>query len=121
MKNLNKKDLLYLGILLLIFLGIVLFTSSSTYLYGSNLDWISQHVTFPEYFRTLFYNTKEFFPDFALNIGGGQNIYNFAYYGLFNPLFWLSYLLPKVPMATYVTTMSIGTVLASIILMYIFL
>ncbi len=121
MKNLNKKDILYLGILILIFLGIVFFTSRSTYLYGSNLDWISQHVTFPEYFRTLFYKTKEFFPDFALNIGGGQSIYNFAYYGLFNPLYWLSYLLPKVPMATYVTTMSVGTVIASIILMYTFL
>ena len=86
MKTLNKKDILYLGIIILSFLGIVFVISGTTFLYGSNLDWISQHVTFPEYLRTLFYESHEFFPDFALNIGGGQNIYNFAYYGLFNPL-----------------------------------
>lgn len=121
MKTLNKKDILYLGIIILSFLGIVFVTSGITFLYGSNLDWISQHVTFPEYFRTLFYEAHEFFPDFALNIGSGQNIYNFAYYGLFNPLLWLSYIMPKVPMAQYITTMSIGTVIADIILIYTFL
>ena len=121
MKMLNKKDILYIGIIILAFLGIVFITSGTTFLYGSNLDWISQHVTFPEYFRTLFYEAHEFFPDFALNIGGGQNIYNFAYYGLFNPLLWLSYIMPKVPMAQYITTMSIGTVIADIILIYTFL
>ena len=121
MKTLNKKDILYLGIIILSFLGIVFVISGTTFLYGSNLDWISQHVTFPEYLRTLFYESHEFFPDFALNIGSGQNIYNFAYYGLFNPLLWLSYIMPKVPMAQYITTMSIGTVIADIILIYIFL
>ena len=33
-----------------------------------------------------------------MNLGGGQNIYNFAYYGLYNPVILLSYALPFVKM-----------------------
>lgn len=51
-------------------------------IFGSNVDWLSQHSVFPEYFRQQFYETGTVFPEFAANIGGGQNIYNFAYYGL---------------------------------------
>ena len=51
--------------------------------FGANMDWISQHSVFPEYFRQQFYETGQFFPEFAANIGGGQNIYNFSYYGLY--------------------------------------
>ena len=29
-----------------------------------------------------------------MNLGGGQNIYNYSYYGLYSPLFLLSYALP---------------------------
>lgn len=53
--------------------------------FGANVDWISQHSVFPEYFRQQFYETGQIFPEFAANIGGGQNIYHFAYYGLYNP------------------------------------
>ena len=52
--------------------------------FGANMDWISQHSVFPEYFRQQFYQTGQFFPEYAANIGGGQNIYNFSYYGLYN-------------------------------------
>ena len=47
---------------------------------GSQIDWISQHTVLAEYFRQRFYSTHEFFPQFASELGGGQNIYNFAYY-----------------------------------------
>ena len=47
-------------------------------IFGSNVDWLSQHSVFPEYFRQQFYETGTVFPEFAANIGGGQNIYNFA-------------------------------------------
>ncbi|MBQ8824827.1 MAG: hypothetical protein IJZ64_06315, partial [Ruminococcus sp.] len=61
--------------------------------YGALVDWNSQHFSIPEYFRTQFYDTGDLFPNFAFHIGGGQNIYNFAYYGLCNPVIWISYLL----------------------------
>ena len=55
-----------------------IYTIKGTYLFGSSTDWYAQHTSIPEYFRTLFYNTKDLLPDFAMNIGNGQNIYNFS-------------------------------------------
>ena len=66
------------------------------------VDWISQHSVIPDYFRQQFYETGSLFPEFAMNLGGGQNIYNFAYYGLYNPVILLSYALPFVKMGDYV-------------------
>ena len=70
--------------------------------FGSKVDWISQHSVIPDYFRQRFYATGDLFPDIAWNLGGGQNIYNFSYYGLFSPVILLSYLLPFVEMDHYV-------------------
>ena len=69
--------------------------------FGSKVDWISQHSVLPDYFRQQFYNTGQLFPEFAANIGGGQNIYNFAYYGLYSPVVLISYFLPFVKMSDY--------------------
>lgn len=89
--------------------------------FGSKVDWISQHSVFPDYFRQQFYDTGDFFPEFALDIGGGQNIYHFAYYGLYSPVFWLSYLLPFVKMSDYLIAASFVCLTASIILFYCWL
>ena len=48
---------------------------------GSRIDWISQHTAIADYFRRRFYSTHNLFPQFAAELGGGQNIYYFAYYG----------------------------------------
>ena len=76
---------------------------------------------FPDYLRKLFYDTGDFFPNFAFNLGGGQNIYNISYYGLFNPIILISYLLPFVSMMTYIEFSMIVCLIISIILMYYFL
>ena len=49
--------------------------------FGAKVDWISQHSVIPDYFRKQFYETGKLFPEFAMNLGGGQNIYNYSYYG----------------------------------------
>ena len=121
MKQINKKDILYLWFIVLSFLLFVFLLSNTMYLYGSQLDWNSQHFTIPEYFRTLFYSTKELFPDFAFNIGSGQNIYNFSYYGFLSPIVLFSYLLPGVSMQTYMIVSTIISVIISTILFYVFL
>ena len=59
-------------------------------MFASTVDWISQHSVIPDYFRRQFYQTKELFPEFAAGIGGGQNIYHFAYYGLYHPMILFS-------------------------------
>lgn len=89
--------------------------------FGANMDWISQHSVFPEYFRQQFYQTGQFFPEFAANIGGGQNIYNFSYYGLYNPVVLVAYLLPFVKMSDYLMAASVVCLAASVCLMDVWL
>ena len=91
MEKINKKDKINLVVITVIFIGIIVFILRNNTLYGSILDWNTQHSVIPEYFRSLFYKTLNIFPDFALNLGSGQNIYNYSYYGLFNPVIIISY------------------------------
>lgn len=112
-----KKDKNYIWLILLT-LGIIIISLGFGNLYGSTTDWLSQHSAYPEYFRNLFYETGELFPSFAPNIGSGQNIYNFSYYGLLNPVYMISYLLPNVKMVDYLMVVSILSVLISVCLCY---
>ena len=80
MIKINKKDKLNLIIMTVIFCLIIIFILRNGNLYGSILDWNTQHSVIPEYFRSLFYKTLNIFPDFAHNIGSCQNIYNYSYY-----------------------------------------
>lgn len=121
MKNLNKKDYKYLVITILLFLIIFFTLNSLTFYYGSTLDWYSQHISIPEYFRTLFYESKEIIPKFAMNIGGGQNIYNFSYYGLFSPIILISYLFPFIEMVDFLILSSVILNILSTVFLYIFL
>ena len=117
----NKRDLYNILIFTFVFIGLILIISKFKYIWGSELDWIDQHSIIPEYFRTLFYDTHNLFPNLALNLGSGQNIYNFAYYGLFNPVIMISYLLPFVEMKYYIVVSTLILVYSSIILFYYFL
>lgn len=94
---------------------------SGGYLAGSKVDWFSQHSVFPEYFRQRFYDTGNLFPDFAMELGAGQNIYNFAYYGLYNPLYLVSYLLPFIKMTDYLQLLAVLEQMADGLLCYIWL
>ena len=90
-------------------------------IFGAKVDWLSQHSVLPDYFRQQFYATGKLFPEFAANIGGGQNIYHFAYYGLYSPLLLPSYLLPFVKMSDYIMAVSITGLTASVLLFYYWL
>lgn len=90
-------------------------------IFGAKVDWLSQHSVLPDYFRQQFYATGKFFPEFAANLGGGQNIYHFAYYGLYSPLILPSYLLPFVKMSDYIMAVSITGLTASVLLFYYWL
>ncbi len=87
-------------------------------MFGSKVDWISQHSVLPDYFRRQFYETGNLFPEFAANIGGGQNIYNFSYYGLYSPVILLSYFFPFVKMADYLMAAQIVCLAAAGVLLY---
>ncbi len=120
-KRIKKTNIIHCAILLGVYLVLVLVITRFKYAYGSKLDWNSQHYAIPEYFRNLFYETGELFPSFAPNLGAGENIYNFSYYGLFSPIILISYLLPFVKMNVYIQAISIIGVIASILLFYRFM
>ena len=117
MEKLNKKDKFNIFWIGIIYLTIAFIITHGEFIFGSSMDWGFQHITFPEYFRMLFYNTGDLFPDFAFNIGAGQNIYYFAYYGLFSPIILISYLFPFIPMSFYII---FSTLLIGIISIYLF-
>ena len=100
------KQLLPYILLALLSVGACWFFAGRYGIFGAKVDWISQHSVIPELFRQQFYDTGNFFPDFTLQAGGGQNIYNFAYYGLYSPAILLSYLFPFVSMSDYIMAYS---------------
>lgn len=120
--NLNKKKTwpVYPFLCLLTVFLCWLFTGQNN-IFGAQTDWIPQHAVIPDYFRQQFYDTRKLIPEFAPNLGGGQNIYNFAYYGLFSPLILPSYLLPFIKMEDYLMSVSIAGVAASVCLLYYWL
>ncbi len=87
-------------------------------LFGAKVDWVSQHSVLPDYFRRQFYETGSLFPEFAANIGGGQNIYNFSYYGLLSPVILPSYLFPFVEMGDYMMAVQFVCLAVSVMLIY---
>ena len=109
----KKKDYINLLIIYGVLIFIVLLVMRFTNVFGSDTDWISQHTVFPEYLRNMFYETGKLIPNFSLNYGGGQNLYNISYYGLLSPLILPSYLMPHVSMVTYMTIVDILVIMLS--------
>ncbi len=118
--NKRKQWLVYPFLCLLTIFLCWLFTGRND-IFGAQTDWINQHSVIPDYFRQQFYSTGNLLPEFALNLGGGQNIYNFAYYGLLSPLILPSYLLPFIKMEDYLMAVSIMGIAASVCLLYYWL
>lgn len=120
-KNKKIQDVFAVILILFSFGLIYMCVTNNNSIWGSTTDWYNQHYVLPDYFRRLFYNTFDFFPDFAFNLGGGQNIYNFLYYGLFSPMLFLSYLFPFIEMIDFVQIFGCLIPISSAILMYFYL
>jgi len=119
MKKFVKRDFINVFLIILLLLFYVLIsTNFLTCLYGSKVDWDCQHWAIPDYFRKLFYETGNLFPNFAFNLGNGQNIFYFSYYGLLSPIILISYLFPFIKMVDYIQITSIIGMIGSVILFY---
>lgn len=117
----TRRDFINLGILSVLYTFIILCIIGLDSVYGSQLDWENQHWVIPEYLRNRFYDTGQFFPSFAFETGGGQNIYYFAYYGLHSPFLYISYLFPFISMRSYIIGVNIIAVFASVWLFYVWM
>ncbi len=121
MKKETKHNIINIIILIISFFIVYFAITRFTYFFGSTKDWSQQHSIVPEYFRMLFYENHNLFPNFAFNLGSGQNIYNFAYYGFLSPIILISYLLPFIPMREFISLSTIICILVSTIMMYFFM
>ncbi len=116
-----KKYVIVTLMYTLVFASVYFYLTGSKYIYGSQTDFASQHYFIPEYFRTLFYKTHDLLPDFALNLGGGANIYYLSYYGFLSPIILISYFLPSISMLNYIILSTSAICIFSSVLMYKYL
>ncbi len=93
----KKRDKFYITILFILPILFVLCVSTYS-MYGSKLDWLSQHVSLADYFR----QTKQLLPDSFENLQGQTNAFSFSYYGLLRPDVLISYLFPNVPTSFFI-------------------
>lgn len=114
----NKTEWIHRIILLILPLLIVALLLSRNDIYGSLTDWLSQHITFPDYFRMLFQEKGQLIPDFSMNLGGGQNFAQYTYYGLLRPDVLISFFLPGIAMKDIIIIASIVYMLVAIQLFY---
>ncbi|MDO5568888.1 MAG: YfhO family protein [bacterium] len=114
----KKEYFKVITIFTIITLIIVLLITRNTYIFGSDIDWFNQQIEIPDYFRQLFFKTKNFFPDISYHLGAGQNIYNLSYYGLFNPIILLSYIFVFIDMTSYLISINIIIIIVSTSLLY---
>ena len=93
----KKRDTFYITILFILPILFVLCVSTYS-MYGSKLDWLSQHISLADYFR----QTQQLLPDSFENLQGQTNAFSFSYYGLLRPDVLISYLFPNVPTSFFI-------------------
>lgn len=117
----NKIKSTYYGVIVIYGITLIAVMLGVNNLFGSTVDWLGQHIVFPDLFRQAFYESGQIIPNFFFQIGGGQNAFLFTYYGFLSPVIILSYLLPFVDMTTYIISASIVLYLLTGVLVYKFL
>lgn len=90
------------------------------YVYGSNTDWLSQHVTLAESIRTACLEQHTLLPAW-IGLGGGSNGYQFSYYGFLRPDIITGCLLPHIPMAVIIISYMQLLYAASVLLCFLWL
>ncbi len=120
-RSMRKRDFAVLFGITAVLLISVFAMTGTTKLYGSIIDWVSQHSVLPEYYRQTLYETGEFLPQLALQLGSGQNAYYFGYYGFLNPVYLPSYLMPGVSMVTYLQFASVAMLIGTVWLCFLWL
>ena len=115
-------DIIIISSFIITYIILFLFlTKNGVYYFASSKDFDVQHYLLPEYLREVFKYNHELFPKFSFNLASGTNIYNLAYYGLFNPFVLLSFLFYNVRMLDFVIVIMSIIILLSTFLLYIYL
>ena len=114
------KKWLYPVSLILIFIILTIVIIPDGYVYGSNTDWLSQHVTLAETIRNACLEQHTLLPSW-INLGGGSNGYQFAYYGFLRPDILIGCLFPHISMLTIIISYMLTIYLGSVLLCFAWL
>ena len=106
--------------LILLFIILITAVIPDGYVYGSNTDWLSQHVTLAETIRNACLEQHTLLPSW-IGLGGGSNGYQFAYYGFLRPDIIIGCLLPQIPIVDIIIGYMTAVYLCSVLLVYIWL
>ena len=109
------KKLLYPFSLILIFAALTAAVIPDGSVFGSNTDWLSQHVTLAETIRSACLEQGTLLPSW-IDLGGGSNGYQFSYYGFLRPDILLGCLLPEISMLNIVIAYMMLLCLVSLLL-----
>ena len=118
MKTRNHR--IYWASLIILFTILIAAVIPQGYVYGSNTDWLSQHVTLAETIRDACLDQRTLLPSW-IGLGGGSNGFQFSYYGFMRPDILIGCLLPQVPMLNIVIGYMLVLFLASVLLCFAWL
>lgn len=106
---------------LIVVYGILIMVSvPAGHVFGSHIDWLCQHIVLAETIRDACLAQHTLLPD-CLELGGGSNGYQFAYYGFLRPDILLGCLLPQISMSVLVIGYMLVVGLVSALLLYAWL
>lgn len=111
-----KRTLLLMGLVA----ALLFLTLPKGMVYGSNMDWLSQHAALAETIRDACRAQQTLLPQ-VLPLGGGANGFEFSYYGFLRPDILIGCLLPGVPMYRILIVYMCVGYLASVLLFDFFL
>ena len=111
-----KRTLLLMGLVA----ALLFLTLPKGMVYGSNMDWLSQHAALAETIRDACRAQQTLLPQ-VLPLGGGTNGFEFSYYGFLRPDILIGCLLPEVPMYWILIVYMCVGYLASVLLFDFFL
>lgn len=114
------KRYLFPILLTTLFLVLIIAVIPNGAVYGSNTDWLSQHITLAETIRRTCLEEKTLLPSW-IRLGGGSNGYLFSYYGFLRPDIIAGCLLPHISMLYIVIGYMLFLFLTSILLCYAWL
>ncbi|MDE5777154.1 MAG: YfhO family protein [Lachnospiraceae bacterium] len=107
-------------ILTLVILVVLLIPMPLGSIFGSEGDWISQHVSVAESLRQAMREQKTLIPQW-IGLGGGSSVYDFSYYGLLRPDVVISCFFPQVEMKYIISLYALLSVVIAVNLCFIWL
>lgn len=103
MSKLKNKLVYDLALITIVYVVIILLLNHFGFAIGNgdSSDFLSQHLKFFEYLRNNFWYSHDLFPQFNQSFGLGQSFVTMYYYGMYNPLLMLSYIIPLINPFSY--------------------